>query len=78
MNERNGEKVALFITNDRSLYDFEAQVTEVKESGSAETKYRFTVGRLTSSNAIPMTPFMEACTWRLDRLLLEPTPVSLA
>ena len=61
MNERNGEKVALFITNDRSLYDFEAQVTEVKESGSAETKYRFTVGRLTSSNAIPMTPFMEAC-----------------
>ena len=55
MNERNGEKVALFITNDRSLYDFEAQVTEVKESGSAETKYRFTVGRLTSSNAIPMT-----------------------
>lgn len=58
---RNGKYTALFITNDPSLYAFEGTISVVKMPGTSEIGYKFTVGRLTSSNAVPRTRFIEAC-----------------
>ena len=58
---RNGKYTALFITNAPSLYAFEGTISVVKMPGTSEIGYKFTVGRLTSSNAVPRTRFIEAC-----------------
>lgn len=60
LSEKGDNAYALFMTSDESLYQFQGLVTRVSEANAAP-QYKFTIGRLTSSNTTGKTDFIDAC-----------------